>query len=86
MHPDTSPKVPLARLARHYLNTVDSHRSAKSAVAVAESIRQDTSGLRHHAARAHAAHQDALGELVRVAAGLAKAEGLEAAAWARSTR
>jgi len=62
-----------AALARGYLASLNTYRDAKSAVAVARRIGQDTRQLEHHAARVHAEHQDAFTALVDLAVQLREA-------------
>lgn len=65
MRPTTTSSGPsFAALARRYLNSLNTYRDAKNAVAVAQRIGQDARELEHHAARMQAQHQQAVTELV----------------------
>ncbi|CAN7508962.1 hypothetical protein LJR290_003443 [Variovorax sp. LjRoot290] len=67
MSRNTENRPSFAQLARRYLGTLNEYRDAKAAVSVAERIGHDVRDLEYHAAQAHARHQEAFGELVRLA-------------------
>lgn len=68
MRPSTRGSGPsFAALARRYMNSLNTYREAKNAVAVSQRLGQDVRELEHHAARMQAQHQQAVTELVDAA-------------------